>query len=97
MMTMHGLVHENATGKKTVVQINDQINDQINVQLNAVEQQILSIVIENPSLTLDEIALSISKSAKTVQRSLDSLREKKVISRVGSRKDGRWEILNNGQ
>jgi DNA-binding MarR family transcriptional regulator len=55
------------------------------------ERQILAIVAENPNLTLNEIALRISRTAKYTQRYLDGLREKSVIRRVGSKKDGRWE------
>jgi len=68
---MHELVPDDANRKVS--------NDQINVQLNTVEQQVLSIVIENPSLILGEIALSISKTAKPVQRCLNGLREKNII------------------
>jgi ATP-dependent DNA helicase RecG len=84
-----------AIKKGTSVQINDRINVQINVQLNAMEMQVLSLVSQNPNLTLDEVATHISKSSKTAQRHLDALRKKNVIRRVGSRKDGRWEIVGD--
>lgn len=71
---------------------NVQLSDQINVQLNKTEQTVLSLIAENPHLTLEEVAQSISKSSKTVQRCLDSLKKKKIILRVGARKDGYWEI-----
>jgi ATP-dependent DNA helicase RecG len=79
----------------TEKKFSDQINVQINVQLNKTEKQVLSAVANNPTMTLDEIAKHISKSAKTAQRHLDSLRTKKIIKRVGSRKDGHWEIIGN--
>lgn len=72
---------------------NDQINDQINVQISAAEKQVLLLIIENPHMTLTEVAASISKSVKTAQRCLDSLRKKEIIRRVGSRKDGHWEVV----
>jgi ATP-dependent DNA helicase RecG len=76
-------------------QINDQINenDQINDQLSKVEKQVLSVIIDNPALTLGGIAERTAKSAKTVQRHLDSLRRKNIVKRVGSRKDGHWEVV----
>jgi ATP-dependent DNA helicase RecG len=73
----------------------DQINDQINVRLTATEKQVLSAIAENPTLTLEEVAECISKSAKTAQRHLDNLRKKDVVRRVGSRKDGHWEIVTD--
>jgi ATP-dependent DNA helicase RecG len=71
---------------------NDQINDQINNQLSKTEKQVLSVIIDNPALTLEEIAERTSKSVKTVQRHLDNLRRKNIVKRVGSRKDGHWEV-----
>jgi len=76
------------------VQINDLINVRINVQLNKTELKVLEAIAENPSLTFDEIALYISKTVKTAQRNLNSLRNKDVIRRVGSKKDGYWEIID---
>jgi ATP-dependent DNA helicase RecG len=70
-----------------------QINVPINVRINEMEHSVLAIVAENPNLTLDEIALQISRTAKTAQRYLDKLRSKGIINRVGSKKDGRWEII----
>jgi len=93
MVTLYGLVPDDVNRKGSKDQINVQINDHINVHLNVVERQVLSLVLENPSLTLDEIASRISKSAKTAQRYLYSLREKNIIRRVGSRKDGHWEVI----
>jgi len=72
---------------------NDQLNVQLNVQLNKTEQQVLSLITENQNLTLDEIAEHISKSIKTAQRNLDSLRKKNIIQRIGAKKDGHWEIV----
>jgi len=75
----------------------DQINVQLNVQLNKTEQQVLSLIKENPNLTLDEVAERISKSVKTAQRSLDSLRKKNIIRRVGAKKDGCWKLVNGDE
>ena len=78
-------------------QINVLINDQINVRLNKTEKHVLALIIADPYLTLEEVAQRISKSVKTAQRNLDKLRDKKLIRRVGSKKDGRWEILRNDE
>ena len=84
-----------ATEKMSSDQLNDQINDQLNVLLNKMELQVLSVIIENPNQTLDEVAERISKSAKTAQRYLDSLRKKNILRRVGAKKDGYWEVVRD--
>ena len=40
-----------------------------------------------------EIAEKISKTVRTVQRALDSLRDKGYIQRVGSKQEPYWEVL----
>jgi ATP-dependent DNA helicase RecG len=70
-----------------------QINVPINVQINEMERKVLAVIAENPNFTLGEIALKIARTGKTAQRHLDKLRSKGVINRVGSKKDGHWEII----
>ena len=82
------------TEKMSIDQINVQTNVHANVQINSMEQQVLSLISVNPNLSIDEIAVHISKSSKTAQRCLDSLRKKNIIRRIGSTKSGIWEIIS---
>ena len=43
--------------------------------------------------TREELAEKTSKTVRTIQRTLNSLRDKEYITRIGSDKTGRWEIL----
>ncbi len=71
-----------------------KVNDQF--KLTKTEQLILSLLEINPSYTRDELAEAISKTVRTVQRGLDSLRDKGLITREGSDKSGYWVIdINN--
>ena len=73
------------------------LNVPLNVPLSKTEQQVLSIVAENPYMTYEEVAQRISRTAKTAQRSLNSLRKKNIIRRIGAKKDGYWEIVNSDE
>jgi ATP-dependent DNA helicase RecG len=66
-----------------------------NVVLNKAEQAALSCIVENGAITAKQIAMRLSKSERTAQRYLDSLQKKNVIRRIGSRKDGWWEIVTS--
>lgn len=57
------------------------------------EKEILTLLNSNPNLSKIEPGIRINKSEKTVQRSLESLIKKGLIVRTGSRKTGRWEIV----
>lgn len=54
---------------------------------------VLAILKQNPDSSRDEIAEKISKTVRTVQRALDSLREKGYIERIGSKQNPNWKIL----
>jgi len=69
------------------------LNVATNVVLNKSEQAVLSIIMENPMTTAEQLAALLSKSSRTAQRYLDTLQKKNVIRRIGAKKDGRWEIV----
>ena len=71
----------------------DIFNVTLDVTLNGTEMSVLAILRQKPDSSRDEIADKISKTVRTVQRVLDSLREKGYIQRVGSKRDARWEVL----
>ena len=48
---------------------------------------------DNPNYTREELAEKTSKTIRTVQRTLNSLREKNCIRRIGSDKNGKWEVI----
>ena len=39
-----------------------------------------------------ELAEATSKTVRTIQRTLDSLRKKGLVERIGSDKSGYWEV-----
>lgn len=65
----------------------------LDVTLNGTEMVVLAILKQKPDSSRDEIADKISKTVRTVQRALDSLRDKGYIRRVGSKQNPVWEIL----
>ncbi len=65
------------------------------IQLTKTEQLILNLLEINSNYTRDELAEAISRTVRTVQRTLDSLKNKGLITREGSDKSGRWIVLNS--
>ncbi len=65
----------------------------LDVTLNGTEMAVLAILKQNPDSSRSEISDKISKTVRTVQRALDSLRDKGYIRRIGSKQEPRWEIL----
>ena len=65
----------------------------VNVGVNVgVKKDILNFLTENPNLTAQELATKLSKTTRTIERNIKELREKGIITRLGSDKTGSWQI-----
>ena len=82
------------TRKKDVNPINDPLNDPIKKSvLTEREQQIINLLREDKRLTRAEMAVILNCSDATVKRALQSMGEKGVLRRIGSKKTGEWIII----
>jgi ATP-dependent DNA helicase RecG len=57
------------------------------------ETLVLEILKENPSVTLDEVAVKIGKSVRTVKIIVKKMQEDGKLERVGAKKSGKWKVL----
>jgi Uncharacterized conserved protein len=65
----------------------------VNVGVNVgVKKDLLILLKQDPSLTLREIALKLNKSKRTIERYVKELREEGALRRIGSDKDGVWQV-----
>lgn len=80
-------------GFKLVIYRSEFQSDILSVTLNGTEMAVLAILKQKPDSSRDEIADKISKTVRTVQRALDSLRDKGYIRRAGSKQNPVWQIL----
>lgn len=79
---------------KTDGTVNGIESGTVNISLNKNEQAVYSLLEKNPYYTRQELADATSKSLRTIQRTLDSLRKKDLIERIGSDRSGYWEVKN---
>lgn len=68
------------------------LNVLLNVPLSKRRKFILDLIIADRFITIEELALKIAVSEKTIKRDLDYLRNSNILSRMGSKKTGYWEI-----
>ena len=71
----------------------DVTKDVTKNSLTKTEQSVYEVIKQTPTITRDEIAERIAKTVRTVQRSLNALRDKGYIDREGNRTKGLWIIL----
>jgi ATP-dependent DNA helicase RecG len=57
------------------------------------DQKILSLITENSSITITEMCQKLSMSESGVKKVLKKLKDEGRLSRSGSLKGGRWEVL----
>jgi ATP-dependent DNA helicase RecG len=56
------------------------------------ESDVLNIILQNGRVTQREIALCLGVSRKTITMRIKSLKEKSLISRIGSDAKGHWVV-----
>lgn len=71
----------------------DNKNVGSNVGLNKTEKKVVECLIENPSLTSIELSEKIGVTKRAIERTFKSLQEKKMIERIGSKRDGSWIVV----
>lgn len=72
---------------------NGVINGTINGTINKNEKIVLDIILKDPNITTVEMVNQSNKSIRTINRIINSLKEKNLIKRMNSNKDGYWEVL----
>lgn len=73
--------------------VTTNVTSYVPIVLNNTDKEVLSLLKEKPEQTREEIASKIGKTVRTVQRSLDKLKEAKKIARIGNKNYGYWEII----
>ena len=59
---------------------------------DGIDDKILDLISENPSITRAELAKELAVSLSTVQRCLTMLKKKGIIGRYGGKFGGGWEV-----
>ncbi len=70
-------------------------NVTLDVTLSGSEMSVLAILKQKPDSTREEIAEKMAKTVRTVQRALDSLKEKGYIERISSKQNPSWKVNLN--
>ena len=63
------------------------------IKLTDTEIEVYSIIKANPYITTTEIANITGKHRVTISKAISTLKENKIIERIGSNKKGYWKVL----
>lgn len=70
-----------------------EINGEINGELSKEELVVLSVFKNNRKAIKEDIINETRYSSRTIDRIIRSLKDKELIKRIGSNKNGYWEVL----
>lgn len=73
----------------------DVVENGNNVVENDTVEQVFNKIEKNINITANDIANTLNKNLRTIQRAISTLKETNRIKRVGPDKGGHWEIKNN--
>jgi ATP-dependent DNA helicase RecG len=68
------------------------LSDTANDSVSEVEIQILKLIVKNPNLSYESIAVDLEKSRATIRRHIRQLKSRKLLQSIGSDKKGYWEV-----
>jgi ATP-dependent DNA helicase RecG len=71
----------------------DRINDRINGALTEIQKQILSLIAADPHITAEKLAEKLGINERNTRSHIKALREVGILTRIGARKNGYWEIV----
>ncbi|MCQ4743835.1 ATP-binding protein [Blautia producta] len=69
------------------------VNVAVIKKLSTTEQAILEHIRVSPELSAKELAALLHKTPRTIQRNMNSLKEKGILRREGSDRSGKWIVL----
>ena len=72
------------TDKPLKKDMHGTVNDTVN--------GIVNLIKANPKITLDDLALKLNKSRRTITRGIKKLQEEGIVFRIGSDKTGYWQV-----
>ena len=56
-------------------------------------EKIVSMMRSNPTITIEELSVLLSKTTRAIEKNLTKLKAKGLIERVGPDKGGHWKVL----
>lgn len=85
----------NHVGEVDIIEDNTDDKDKIvgkNVGINKTQQEILSKISKNTQITLIELSKEMNLTKRTIERNIKVLKDKKLLIRKGTNRNGNWVI-----
>ena len=74
--------------------VNDKVNEGVNVHVNDRQKELLSNLIQDPGYTVSQLSEIMKVRRKTIAGYLKTLKDKGIIERISSARNGYWKIVD---
>ena len=81
--------------EERLIRTNGRVNDRVNDRVTVNEQSVIALLTDNNKYTVTELAEKLSLSRKTIAGCIKSLKEKGLLERIGSNKNGCWRVIES--
>ena len=71
-----------------------ETSEELSARLTLKEMAVIRLIMNDPQISIANIATKTSLSKRTVDRAIASLKEKAILSRIGAKNNATW-IINN--
>lgn len=68
----------------------------INIGLNETQKKIIELMRQDSRITIPRISEIIGISKRNIEANISDLKKKGIVERIGSRKNGYWEVREDG-
>ena len=80
--------------KEISKEIPQKITEKATEQFSEREQQIMTLILKDNRIPLNEIAQKLTVSKRTILRDIKKMKAEKIIERIGNEKNGYWEVIS---
>ena len=70
----------------------EDVGKDVGKELKGTLSEVYRLIMDNPEITVQELAKITGHADRTIERNLARLKELKLITRAGGRKSGHWVI-----
>lgn len=76
-----------------ISRINEQkVTTKVTIKVTISQQKIIEAVKQNPFITQEELVNVVKISRKSIIQNMKKLQENGLLKRIGSNKNGRWQV-----
>ena len=74
------------------VNVGDNVGENVGVKLSKNQILILQLLLEDKELSIEKLAESVGRAARSIERNISLLKEKGLLERIGSDRTGYWKV-----